>query len=196
MRTGFQRFAVAVSLAGLAFRSVSYGQEVSSAETGIVAKAITSWERSTGISVGGSARREVEAAFGVSSLKDQLGRLKPSARTEALTAGVAEYLGDVRDSSGASKQRSVEQADLRTLPPGKAVAQLTQQLSRGPVGQLVITSRPPNANITIDGKAKGFTDKIFVVSAGTHDVAVKSSSLSCSKGVSVAEDSTVGFTCP
>ena len=186
---------VVVSVTILAFRATLSPQETAQAGKldEIVKKAIAVWEKDTGIRVSTTAKREVEAAFDAASLRKELEKVKPAARTGVLSAGVTEYLGELRDSAGS---RPLELADLKGLPPARAAANLTDKLAGGPVGQLVVTSLPPKAGIAIDGRGKGLTDKTFVVSAGTHQVAVRSESLSCSRGIDVAVGATVTFTCP
>jgi hypothetical protein len=74
---------------------------------------------------------------------------------------------------------------------------LSSQMPREP-GVLVVTSSPPGATITINGKLmKPQTDARFVVSPGTYRVVIdRAGSLHCDKNVKVASGMPTTVSCP
>jgi len=188
---------VAFSLAGANWDSIADPQERVQPQRveDPVAGAIAKWELETGVKVSSTVKRDVGEAFRGANVKKEISKLKRPRRAEVLSAGVTEYLSDIRDTTGT---RSIEAKTLQSMPAERAAAEFTRKLAAGPVGRLVVTSKPPNAGIMIDRQAKGLTDKTFVVSAGTHSVAVKmpTPAQPCSREIDIAEGSTVGFSCP
>jgi hypothetical protein len=68
----------------------------------------------------------------------------------------------------------------------------------GEPGILAVTSSPPGATITINGKLmKPQTDAKFVVSQGTYRVVIdRAGSLHCDKNVKVTSGMTTTVSCP
>ena len=67
-------------------------------------------------------------------------------------------------------------------------------LLEGDVGELIVSSKPDTAAITIDGKDRGFTNRKFVVSSGAHDVGTENPS--CHHPINVPTNKTATFACP
>ncbi|HZT32117.1 MAG TPA: PEGA domain-containing protein [Bryobacteraceae bacterium] len=67
-----------------------------------------------------------------------------------------------------------------------------------PVGYLQVTSKPDRADITIDNQPKGFTNRVFVVSPGSHTVAIESPKIvrRCRRTVQVAPGRQISLHCP
>lgn len=79
-------------------------------------------------------------------------------------------------------------ADVRGFSFMDFLSRMLLPLSARPVGHLEIRSDPADAEIVLNREMRGYTNKVFVVSVGEHDLQVKAGSrrLDCGRRVVVA----------
>jgi PEGA domain len=87
----------------------------------------------------------------------------------------------------------LELSDVQAFSFTAYTQELGEALLREP-GELSVTSKPPGASITIDGKRQGVTDRDFVVSRTKHKISVNLNP-PCTDTVDVKDDLVV-FSCP
>lgn len=89
-------------------------------------------------------------------------------------------------------------ADVQAFPVPQFFLVIEKVLKSRSSGRLEVFSNPKEASITIDQEDKGLTCKIFVASAGDHDVTVvkEQGQLSCAGKVRVTAGKTERFSCP
>lgn len=81
------------------------------------------------------------------------------------------YLDQLRDlKMKKGKKPVIEAADILEYSFTSFLRDM--RLDNGSMGRLIVQSKPATAQITINGKRKGFTNKRFVVEAGSHRVEI------------------------
>ena len=114
---------------------------------------------------------------------------------------VSSYISELRDrkyeqmGSPPGSKIELRAADVQAFPYVTYLDELRMQDVLKDPGFLSVTSSPPGAAIKIDDRARGTTNKDFVVSKGKHSVLVKADKLACTDGVDV-EDDPVVYKCP
>lgn len=168
------------------------------------------WQETNGIEVTKAARVAIRHGFSerekditnLMSFRESSG----GSQTVFVSSLVEYYLYEVRDwkinkaSQGLwfeSRIRKIDISDINAYPVTKFLASIDAVL-KGRTGRLVVKSNPTDRGITIDGKDWGFTNKVFVVSAGDHFVTVakKQPNLGCERKVNVPANTTQQFDCP
>lgn len=112
------------------------------------------------------------------------------------------YLDQLRDINRSEGKRPIiKDEDILAYPFSAFLKDLASGLGGdplGPIGRLIVQSKPSVALIFIDGKKKGYTEKRFVVNAGTYLVRVQedTSRLFCEVTVAIRESETRTVMCP
>jgi hypothetical protein len=151
-------------------------------------EAIVDWEESTAVTVSSRAKEMIAR-----QLSEVVGR-----RTSEAAAGclATAYLYELRDSKGTTASKSLDAADVDRYSPNSYAAQAS--LIKG-MGCLKCISSDPKGEvgkISIDGEAKGNTEKTFALSIGTHEVGIALTKQDCKETVVIEKDKLVEFRCP
>ena len=183
---------------------------------------VLDWQRSTGVPITEEARNLIGSSVVGSRnrLDDFLRRQEtyrgdPVSITDMLVRG---YCFDLRDrrrpgvarglglpaaalgfqAPGARPALAIAAGDVKAFDFGRFLSQLLRRLSPNqPVGYLLVSSRPDEAPISIDNQnGPDRTNRKFVVSPGTHVVAVTMPPRTCRKSVEVQPYRTGTVACP
>lgn len=164
-----------------------------------VERTVRAWETKTGVDVSESSENTLEREL--PELADQLTfalRFSSPDLTFLTRTLTDSYLFWARDRATARNQR------LEALPQNstndealRAFGIHVRRLAFGrEFGRIEVTSSPSGAPITIDGRAMGRTENVFVASEGPHTVVVSPQGRSqCSRTITVREDETERVDC-
>jgi hypothetical protein len=180
---------------------------------------LAAWEKKTGIPIHPEANSLIRA-----SVESEWPRLEEFAKLQEpyesspeplVRMLVRTYCFDLRDSklralgSRATKLPAAARAfqpvgppplqigtsDVSTFSFRQFLAQFFPRLQ--PAGYLEITSRPPRGEILIDAQPKGLTDRVFVMSPGSHVVHVSPTrGKSCRRSIRIEPGRQASVHCP
>lgn len=152
-----------------------------------VTTAMTDWETSTSAVVSPEAKGIIGAELSGFAAKSI-----PEGATPFLARA---YLYELRDKKGLppGARLTLDVADVKGFSPSLFFSQsaLGKRL-----GYLKCLSDPKGGDITIDGKASGRTVKEFVLSVGSHSVAISVPQEQCQETVEIQEGQSKESRCP
>jgi hypothetical protein len=143
-------------------------------------------------------RLATDLSINESALRSAPDYQNPATREMFTQAVMEQYLFDVRDAKAAlGSNKVLTVTDLDRYPLGASFTKMASVYG-GRISRLIVESRPSDADILVDGQPKGRTDRVLVVSAGSHEVEVASSELrlGCKRMISTPASQTTKFKCP
>lgn len=162
----------------------------------LVSVALDEWSKNTKVQITPRARQRItsQALEPPVKLQQFLDRQKDAAT--AFSRTVRAYCFELRDTAG----RGAKVIEEKTVEKLSFVAFLERAILpffNRPAGFAQVKSAPPEGDIRLDGKPRGFTDKAFVLDEGPHEVRVtwKGSPTSCWQRIQIREGQTETVTC-
>lgn len=161
-----------------------------------ITAAVDSWSKNTGVALTAGARGKVlsQTMEGGSTFEQFLRAQKD--QDVALNRSVRNYCFELRDTAGKGA-KSIDEKTVDRLPFASFIERFLLPFSDRPVGYLEVRSTPGEGDIQVDDKRRGYTNKLFVVSGGTHEVRVTwgGTTTSCWQRVQVSAGETERVQC-